>query len=60
MARKGTETIVALARQRIARIREQIQAVADRCIVMDKGTIVAQLATSDIRDPAVAKRYLAI
>ncbi|MFO1055664.1 MAG: ABC transporter ATP-binding protein [Dongiaceae bacterium] len=37
-----------------------IQAVADRCIVMDKGTIVAQLATAEIRDPAVAKRYLAI
>jgi branched-chain amino acid transport system ATP-binding protein len=37
-----------------------IQAVADRCIVMDKGTIVAQLATAEIHDPAVAKRYLAI
>lgn len=37
-----------------------IQAVADRSIVMDKGTVVAQLTKESISDPAVAKRYLAI
>jgi len=37
-----------------------IQAVADRCIVMDKGTVVAQLAKEGIADPDVARRYLAI
>lgn len=37
-----------------------IQAVADRSIVMDKGTVVAQLTKEDILDPNVAKRYLAI
>jgi urea ABC transporter ATP-binding protein UrtE len=37
-----------------------IQAVADRCIVMDKGTVVAQVSKDEIADPSVAKRYLAI
>ena len=37
-----------------------IQAVADRSIVMDKGTVVAQLTKDGISDPEVAKRYLAI
>ena len=37
-----------------------IQAVADRCIVMDKGTVVAQVGRDEIADPSVAKRYLAI
>lgn len=37
-----------------------IQAVADRSVVMDKGTVVAQLAKESISDPEVAKRYLAI
>jgi urea transport system ATP-binding protein len=37
-----------------------IQAVADRCIVMDKGTVVAQVDKDEIADPSVAKRYLAI
>ena len=37
-----------------------IQAVADRCIVMDKGTVVAQVGKDEIADPSVAKRYLAI
>ena len=39
---------------------ELIHSVADRCIVMDKGTIVAHLTAEEIMDPEVAKRYLAI
>ncbi|MBJ90273.1 MAG: ABC transporter ATP-binding protein [Woeseia sp.] len=39
---------------------ELINSVADRCIVMDKGTIVAHLTSNEIRDPMVAKKYLAI
>jgi branched-chain amino acid transport system ATP-binding protein len=39
---------------------ELIHAVADRCIVMDKGKIVAELTADEIKDPEVAKRYLAI
>jgi branched-chain amino acid transport system ATP-binding protein len=37
-----------------------IQASADRCIVLDKGTIVAEIAPDDLNDPQIAKRYLAI
>lgn len=37
-----------------------IHAVADRCIVMDKGTIVAELTSDELREPDVARRYLAI
>ena len=37
-----------------------IRAVADRCVVVDKGTIVAQLAADEFANPDVAKRYLAI
>ena len=39
---------------------ELIHAVADRCVVMDKGKIVAQLTADEIKDPEVARRYLAI
>ena len=39
---------------------ELIHAVADRCIVMDKGKIIAELTAEEIKDPEVAKRYLAI
>ena len=39
---------------------ELIHSVADRCIVMDKGTIIAHLTPDEIADPEVAKRYLAI
>ena len=37
-----------------------IQATADRCIVIDKGVIVAEFEPSALADPATAKRYLAI
>lgn len=37
-----------------------IQAVADRCIVMDRGAAVATLRPSDLDDPEVSQRYLAI
>lgn len=39
---------------------ELIHSVADRCIVMDKGTIVAHLTAEEIKDPKAAKKYLAI
>ena len=39
---------------------ELIHAVADRCIVMDKGEIIAELTAEEIKDPEVAGRYLAI
>lgn len=37
-----------------------IQAVADRCLVMDKGSVVASISPKDLDDPETAKRYLAI
>lgn len=37
-----------------------IQATADRCIVMDKGVIVAEIDPAALADAATAKRYLAI
>ncbi|GAB5469386.1 MAG: ABC transporter ATP-binding protein [Rhodospirillales bacterium] len=37
-----------------------IHLVADRCVVIDKGTVVAELSAEEIRDPEVARRYLAI
>ena len=37
-----------------------IEATADRCIVIDKGAIVAEIAPHDLADPEVARRYLAI
>ena len=39
---------------------ELIHSVADRCMVMDKGTIIAHVTPDEIADPEVAKRYLAI
>ncbi len=39
---------------------ELIHAVADRCIVMDKGEIIAELTAEEIKGPEVARRYLAI
>ena len=37
-----------------------IQAVADRCVVMEKGAAIAALCPSDLNDPDVSQRYLAI
>lgn len=37
-----------------------IQSVADYCLVMDKGAIVARIAPEELADPEVAQRYLAI
>ncbi|GGC59049.1 ABC transporter ATP-binding protein [Chelatococcus reniformis] len=37
-----------------------IQAVADTCLVMDKGAIIARIAPGELSDPDVAQRYLAI
>ena len=37
-----------------------ISAVADRCLVIDKGSIIAHLEAGEIADPDVARKYLAI
>lgn len=37
-----------------------IQAVADRCLVMDRGRIIAEVRPDALNDPALAKEYLAI
>jgi urea ABC transporter ATP-binding protein UrtE len=37
-----------------------IQASADRCIVLDKGQIIAEIEPQSLDDPETAKRYLAI
>lgn len=37
-----------------------IQASADRCVVVEKGLVVAEIAPDDLADPEVAKKYLAI
>ncbi|WP_439544223.1 ABC transporter ATP-binding protein [Hyphomicrobium sp.] len=37
-----------------------IQAVADRCVVMDKGVAIAEVSPKDLDDPEVSQRYLAI
>lgn len=37
-----------------------IRLVADRCIVMDKGAVVAELQAGELADPDIARRYLAI
>jgi len=37
-----------------------IRAVADNCIVMDKGNIVAKLTPDELQQPDIARKYLAI
>lgn len=37
-----------------------VLACAHRCLVMDKGSIVAELTTADLANPQTARRYLAI
>ncbi|CAN7705778.1 ABC transporter ATP-binding protein [Aminobacter sp. LjRoot7] len=37
-----------------------IRSVADYCLVMDKGQIVARISPNELEDPEVAQRYLAI
>ncbi len=37
-----------------------IHQCAHRCVVIDKGTVVAQLTMEELQDPEVARRYLAI
>ena len=37
-----------------------IQAVADRCVVMDKGEAIAEIIPAELEDPEVSQRYLAI
>lgn len=39
---------------------ELIEASADRCLVMDKGAIIAEIEPMALKDPQVAKKYLAI
>ena len=37
-----------------------IRAMARRCYVMDKGRIIGEVATEQLADPSVARRYLAV
>lgn len=37
-----------------------IRLMADRCIVIDKGAVVAELQADELADPDLARRYLAI
>jgi urea transport system ATP-binding protein len=37
-----------------------VLACAQRCLIMDKGTIVAEIAPSDLSDPETARKYLSI
>ena len=37
-----------------------ISAVADRCLVIDKGSIIARLDPAELADPEIARKYLAI
>ena len=39
---------------------DMIMSMAQRCYVMDKGRIVAQVAPAELADPAVVRRYLAV
>ena len=39
---------------------DMIQAMAQRCTVMDKGRITAELADADLRDRATMRRHLAV
>jgi len=39
---------------------DMIRAMAQRCFVMDKGLIVAELTREELEDPAVVRRYLAV
>lgn len=39
---------------------ELIRSVADRCVVMNKGVVIAEIYPDELADPAVAARYLAI
>ena len=39
---------------------ELIRAVADRCVVMDKGAVVGELQPGELSDPEAAARHLAI
>ena len=53
-ARVGLSTL--LVEQNI----DFVRLAARRCLVMDKGSIVASLSTEELGDPDIASRYLAI
>jgi urea transport system ATP-binding protein len=53
---RRTGTTILLVEQNI----DTIRAMAQRCYVMDKGRIVAELAASDLDDRDTVRRYLAI
>jgi branched-chain amino acid transport system ATP-binding protein len=37
-----------------------VLACAQRCLIMDKGTIIAEIATADLANPETARKYLSI
>jgi urea transport system ATP-binding protein len=53
---RGTGTTIVLVEQNI----DTIRAMAQRCYVMDKGRIIAELAPADLDDRDTVRRYLAI
>jgi branched-chain amino acid transport system ATP-binding protein len=53
---RSTGTTILLVEQNI----DTIRAMAQRCYVMDKGRIVAELAASDLDNRETVRRYLAI
>ena len=53
---RRTGTTILLVEQNI----DTIRAMAQRCYVMDKGRIVAELAAADLDDRQTVRRYLAI
>ena len=54
--REEERLTIVIVEQNLALIR----AVADRCVVIDKGTVVATLPPEALDDPETAHRYLAI
>jgi urea transport system ATP-binding protein len=53
---RRTGTTIVLVEQNI----DTIRAMAQRCYVMDKGRIIAELAAADLDDRETVRRYLAI
>ena len=53
---RGTGVTVVLVEQNI----DMIRAMAQRCYVMDKGRIVAELAPDVLDDRATVRRHLAV
>jgi len=58
IVRLNTET--ALTTLLVEQNIDLVIACAQRCLIMDKGTIIAEIATGDLANPETARRYLSI